>query len=41
MEKQILTQEVSELATWEQPRSTEQLRSFITRREAEIFSTNE
>lgn len=41
MEKQISTQEVSELATWEQPRSTEQLLGFIARREAEIFSANE
>ncbi len=28
-----------ELATWEKPRTTEQLLGFIARRESEIFST--
>jgi len=30
-----------ESASWNQPRSTEQLLGFIARREAEIFSTDD
>lgn len=32
------TNETQELATWNQPRTTEQLLGFIARRESEIFS---
>jgi hypothetical protein len=30
-----------EMATWDRPRSTEQLLGFIARREAEIFANDE
>jgi hypothetical protein len=39
MKDQPINQEISELETWNQPRTTEQLLGFIARREAEIFSS--
>lgn len=41
MEKEISTSEVSELPTWDQPRTTEQLLGFIARREAAILNTED
>jgi hypothetical protein len=37
----VTKSELLGLASWDQQRSAEQLLDFISRREAEIFSTNE
>ena len=35
----VTKSELMNLASWDQPRTTEQLLGFIARREAEIFTT--
>lgn len=37
----VTKSDLLELATWDRPRTTEQLIGFIARREAEIFSETE
>jgi hypothetical protein len=37
----VTKSDLLELASWNQPRSTEQLRNFIARREAEIADIDE
>lgn len=39
MVEAVTKSEIMGLASWNQPRSSEQLMNFISRREAEIFST--
>lgn len=39
MVEAVTKSELMGLASWDQPRTTEQLRNFIARREAEIFAT--
>jgi len=39
MVEDVTKSEIMGLASWDRPRSTQQLISFITKREAEIFST--
>lgn len=42
MEEEVTKSDILELgmASWDQPRTPEQLLGFIARREAEIFATN-
>jgi len=37
----VTKSDLLELASWDKPRSTEQLLGFIARREAEIFNTDD
>lgn len=39
MVEAVTKSEIMGLASWDQPRSAEQLMNFISRREAEIFAT--
>jgi len=39
MVEDVTKSEIMNLASWNQPRTSEQLLSFIARREAEIFET--
>lgn len=39
MVEDVTKSEIMNLASWDQPRTTEQLLGFIARREAEIFTT--
>jgi len=39
MVEDVTKSEIMNLASWDQPRTTEQLLGFIARRETEIFAT--
>ena len=39
MVEDVTKSELMDLASWDQPRTDEQLMSFLTKREAEIFAT--
>jgi len=41
MVESVNESEILGLATWDQPRTNEQILGFINRREAEIFATEE